>query len=84
MIRDYLVAHGGSVYTQMLINHFNRFCRTAERTAEFTAMLKQIAVLDKSAGDARANLGARGRTARQRTASGRGKWVLKRDYGGTA
>ncbi|KAK4493837.1 hypothetical protein PRZ48_015022 [Zasmidium cellare] len=47
LIRDYLVAHGGSAYTQMLIDHFNRYCRTEQRTAEFREMLKTIAVMEK-------------------------------------
>ena len=47
MIRDYIIAHGGSVYTQMLIAHFNRFCTTPQRSAEFKEMLKMIAVLEK-------------------------------------
>jgi DNA excision repair protein ERCC-6 len=47
MIRDYLIAQGGSVYTQMLIDHFNRFCTTPQRSAEFKEMLKTIAVLEK-------------------------------------
>ena len=47
MIRDYLVTHGGSVYTQMLIDHFNRYCNTPSRTAEFKAMLTEIATLQQ-------------------------------------
>lgn len=47
LIRDYLLAHGGKVHTQMLIDHFNRFCGTPQRTAEFKEMLKRIAVLEK-------------------------------------
>lgn len=47
MIRDYLVTHGGKVYTQMLIDHFNRYCTSAESTMEFKEMLKQIATLEK-------------------------------------
>ncbi|KAI9719815.1 MAG: hypothetical protein M1812_003304 [Candelaria pacifica] len=47
MIRDYLVTHGGKVHTQMLIDHFNRFCGTPERTVEFKEMLKMIATLEK-------------------------------------
>ena len=47
MIRDYLLAHGGKCYTQNLIDHFNRFCGTPQRTAEFKEMLKTIAVLEK-------------------------------------
>jgi DNA excision repair protein ERCC-6 len=47
LIRDYLVAQGGQAYTQMLIDHFNRFCGTPQRTLEFKEMLKSIAVLEK-------------------------------------
>lgn len=46
-MRDYLIAHGGKVYTQNLIDHFNRYCTTPERTAEFKAMIKEIALLEK-------------------------------------
>lgn len=48
MIRDFLVTHGGSVHTQMLIDHFNRYCNTDAKRQEFTAMLKQLATLEKS------------------------------------
>lgn len=47
LIRDYLQTHGGSVYTQMLIDHFNRFCTTPQATMEFKETLKVIARLDK-------------------------------------
>jgi len=47
MIRDYLMIHGGSVRTQMLIDHFNRFCNTPQKTMEFKEMLKEIAALEK-------------------------------------
>ena len=47
MIRDYLTTHGGMAYTQMLIDHFNRYCNTAQKTQEFQAMLKQLATLEK-------------------------------------
>ena len=47
LIRDYLLGQGGKAYTQMLIDHFNRFCKTEQRTAEFKEMLKTIAVLEK-------------------------------------
>ena len=50
LIRDYLVTHGGKAYTQMLIDHFNRHCNTPEKTAEFKAMLKEIATLQKGVG----------------------------------
>jgi len=46
-IRDFLAAQGGMAYTQMLIDHFNRHCKTEQRTAEFKEMLKRIAVLEK-------------------------------------
>ncbi|KAK4547688.1 hypothetical protein LTR36_000645 [Oleoguttula mirabilis] len=47
LIRDYLLAQGGKAYTQMLIDHFNRYCGTPQRTAEFKEMLKAIAGLEK-------------------------------------
>ncbi|KAL8947146.1 MAG: hypothetical protein Q9222_006540 [Ikaeria aurantiellina] len=47
MIRDYLITHGGKVYTQMLIDHFNRFCSSPDKTMEFKEMLKEIARLEK-------------------------------------
>ncbi|KAK5052614.1 hypothetical protein LTR84_002479 [Exophiala bonariae] len=47
LIRDYLVAHGGAVHTQMLIDHFNRFCTTPQATMEFKETLKLLAKLDK-------------------------------------
>ncbi|KAL8702810.1 MAG: hypothetical protein Q9201_004026 [Fulgogasparrea decipioides] len=47
MIRDYLVTHGGKVYTQMLIDHFNRYCDSPSKTIEFKEMLKEMARLEK-------------------------------------
>lgn len=47
MIRDFLTAHDGSAPTQMLVDHFNRYCGTEQRTAEFREMLKTIATLQK-------------------------------------
>ena len=47
MIRDYLVVQGGQVHTQMLIDHFNRYCNTADKTADFKAMLSEIAKLER-------------------------------------
>jgi DNA excision repair protein ERCC-6 len=47
LIRDYLSTHGGSVYTQMLIDHFNRYCTTPQATLEFKETLKLIARLEK-------------------------------------
>lgn len=64
LIRDFLLTHGGKAHTQMLIDHFNRFCKTEQRTAEFKEMLKVIAVLEKGGGGSR----------------GRGRWVLREEY----
>ncbi|KPI36583.1 DNA repair protein rhp26 [Cyphellophora attinorum] len=47
LIQQYLTSHGGSVYTQMLIDHFNRFCTTQQATLAFKETLKRIAVLEK-------------------------------------
>lgn len=47
MIRDYIITQGGKVYTQMLIDHFNRFCTTQETTMQFKEMLKETARLEK-------------------------------------
>lgn len=47
LIRDYLSTHGGSVFTQMLIDHFNRYCTTPQATADFKETLKVIATLEK-------------------------------------
>lgn len=47
MIRDFLKTHGGSAYTQMLIQHFNRYCGTEARTMEFKEMLRRIATLER-------------------------------------
>ncbi|KAF2765248.1 hypothetical protein EJ03DRAFT_369737 [Teratosphaeria nubilosa] len=66
-IRDFLRAQGGSCATQVLIDHFNRFCGTEERTAEFREMLRVIAVLERERG---------GRGGRH----GRGRWVLRGEY----
>lgn len=74
MIRDFLRAQGGEAYTQMLIDHFNRYCGTVQRTEEFKAMLKVIAELKTAPG------GGRGGRGRGRVGQGRGKWVLKEEY----
>jgi DNA excision repair protein ERCC-6 len=47
LIRDFLVAHGGSCFTQMLIDHFNRLCTTPQATMEFKETLKLIARLER-------------------------------------
>jgi DNA excision repair protein ERCC-6 len=53
LIRDYLLNHGGSVYTQMLIDHFNRYCTSPQATMEFKETLKAIATLEKGSSSAR-------------------------------
>lgn len=53
MIRDYISTHGGAVHTQMLIDHFNRFCDSPRATAEFKEILRTIAVLEKTGGRGR-------------------------------
>lgn len=47
MIRDFLLRHDGQVPTQMLIDHFNRYCNTPQSTIEFKETLKIIATLEK-------------------------------------
>ncbi|KAL2838388.1 SNF2 family N-terminal domain-containing protein [Aspergillus pseudoustus] len=47
MIRDFITSQGGAVYTQNLIDHFNHYCTTPQKSAEFKEMLKQIAILEK-------------------------------------
>ena len=72
-IRSFLLAHNGAVHTQMLVDHFSRFCgKDASRTAEFRELLRRIAVLEKRPGGD-CNGGVMGR-------SGRGKWVLKEEF----
>lgn len=66
MIRDYITAHGGSVYTQNLIDHFNRYCTTPQRSAEFKEMLKQIAVLDKGGRNGRGKWSLKSEYVRER------------------
>jgi DNA excision repair protein ERCC-6 len=53
LIRDYLSTHDGSVYTQMLIDHFNRYCTTPQATMEFKETLKAIATLERGSSSAR-------------------------------
>ena len=75
-IRSFLLAHSGAVHTQMLVDHFSRFCgKDASRTAEFREMLRRIAVLEKRGGRVGGSAGGRagGR-------SGRGRWVLKEEF----
>lgn len=43
LIRDYIRVQGGSVPSQMLVVHFNSMCKTPKQTAEFKAMLHEVA-----------------------------------------
>ncbi|KAI9763474.1 MAG: hypothetical protein M1840_000488 [Geoglossum simile] len=45
-IRDFLLVHGGQVRSQMLVDHFNWQCTTPQKTAQFTAMLRELATKD--------------------------------------
>jgi len=69
LIVNYIKAHGGKVVTQMLIDHFDRFCSSPARTGEFKEMLRRVAVLERPAA-----MGRRGVSA------GRARWVLKENY----
>ncbi|KAK5109028.1 hypothetical protein LTR62_007576 [Meristemomyces frigidus] len=75
LIRSFLLAHGGTAYTQMLIDHFNRFCDSPQRTAEFREGLKVIARLEGPGSGVR----GRGRSAGAGR-EGRGRWVLRDEY----
>jgi DNA excision repair protein ERCC-6 len=48
MLRDFMVTHGGSVPTKMLVEHFDRYCRAHRvQSEEFKEMLKLIARLER-------------------------------------
>jgi DNA excision repair protein ERCC-6 len=64
LIRDFMLVHGGACPSQMLVDHFDRYCRNnARATAEFKESLKAIARMD----------GGRGR-------NGRSLWRLKGEF----
>ncbi|KAH7139411.1 SNF2 family N-terminal domain-containing protein [Dendryphion nanum] len=47
-IRDFLLTHGGVVPTQMLVDHFDHYCRQVPgRSEEFKECLRIVAKLDK-------------------------------------
>ncbi|EMD89287.1 hypothetical protein COCC4DRAFT_60832 [Bipolaris maydis ATCC 48331] len=49
MIRDFMLTHGGTVPSRMLVDHFDHYCRAQPgRNEEFKEMLKLIATLEKS------------------------------------
>lgn len=64
LIRDYIHVQGGSVPTNMLLDHFNPMCRTPAQSSDFRVTLQNIAVLKKAEGSSRM----------------RGRWELKPAY----
>ncbi|KAE8826844.1 hypothetical protein PTNB73_07934 [Pyrenophora teres f. teres] len=49
MIRDFMLTHGGTVPSRMLVDHFDHYCRAQPgRNEEFKEMLKLIATLERS------------------------------------
>ena len=48
LIREFIIRQGGSAPSQMLVNHFNRMCKTPQQSAEFKYMLGEIARLERS------------------------------------
>lgn len=64
LIRDFMLVHGGACPSQMLVDHFDRYCRNnARATMEFKESLKAIARME----------GGRGR-------AGRSLWRLKAEF----
>ena len=64
LIRDFMLVQGGACPSQMLVDHFDRYCRNnARATAEFKESLKAIASME----------GGRGR-------AGRSMWRLKPEF----
>ncbi|KAF1959734.1 hypothetical protein CC80DRAFT_514206 [Byssothecium circinans] len=64
LIRQFIISQGGTVPTQMLIDHFDRFVRTSPtKTAEFKAMLDVVAVMEKT-----------------NFSQGRGMWKLRDEW----
>ncbi|KAH0535988.1 hypothetical protein FGG08_007125 [Glutinoglossum americanum] len=45
-IHDFLLVHGGQARSQMLVDQFNWQCTTPQKTAQFTAMLRELATKD--------------------------------------
>ncbi|KAF1836949.1 hypothetical protein BDW02DRAFT_544980 [Decorospora gaudefroyi] len=49
MLRDFMLTHGGTVPSRMLVDHFDHYCRAQPgRNEEFKEMLKLIATFEKS------------------------------------
>ncbi|KAF2396175.1 hypothetical protein EJ06DRAFT_516923 [Trichodelitschia bisporula] len=64
MILDFFHAHNNRCYTKMIIDQFNRHCTDAERTAEFQAILRELAVMSNPS----------------RVGRGRAVWTLREEY----
>lgn len=78
-IPNFFHAHGGKVYSRMLVDHFNRLCNTPEKSREFKDKLRRVAVVGRSENSGHSSsiesTGARGRAVmrggRMRLANGR-------------
>jgi DNA excision repair protein ERCC-6 len=71
MIRDFLIAHGGWAYSQNLIDQFNRFCTTPQRTEIFKEMLRTIAELEVGGRNGRGKWRLRPEYAKRQESGGR-------------
>jgi len=49
LIRDYIRRQGGAVPSQMLVVHFGHMCKTPQQSADFKAMLEEVATLKRPA-----------------------------------
>jgi DNA excision repair protein ERCC-6 len=56
LIRDYLASRRGPTFSHTIVEHFNHYCNTPERVAEFQESLKTVATLDRVGGRGRWNL----------------------------
>ncbi|KAJ5175327.1 DNA repair protein rhp26 [Penicillium canariense] len=50
LIRDFLRSRRGPVFTQVIVDQFNHYCTNPQRVAEFQAMLKTVARLERDRG----------------------------------
>jgi DNA excision repair protein ERCC-6 len=64
LIRDYIRVQGGSVPTNMLLDHFNPMCKTPKQSADFKFILQSIAIMRRPEGSSRM----------------RGRWELKPEH----
>ncbi|KAI9828044.1 MAG: hypothetical protein M1832_003571 [Thelocarpon impressellum] len=47
LIREFFIRHGGQVRSKMLVDHFDRMCKTREQSALFKELLRKIATLER-------------------------------------